>query len=342
MPYDYAVGQSFHDASDSIVRCVPLVAPNRYFGSRNAAGFVTLPTLETGVTYIELQGIQSINWSKSDKDNKFRLLGDGGWEDSRKTGSGWQASVTSFLMKDMEYNAGSTVPSFRGAYEEGYRILELATQTDDSEIYLEILQELGQANGNSGNWIYSFTGVNCSVQNLKPGVDPQNLTQLSFELIGRGRVISGLFDAGSVPINYGSLQTGLLQTANATLATGTRRYAVVPVDNASAIAVGAALTITYTSNGTLALTQTSLGQTDGSGFRLELASTGVQIPAAVSYNTTTAVVTITPAASLPAATNFKLTVRDGAVTQAVDSSGVASASGTRRNLAGFSTSFRTA
>jgi len=342
MPYDYAVGQSFHDATDTIVRCVALPLGARYFGTRNSAGYVTLPTLDTGVTYTELQGIQSLNWSKSDKDNKFRLLGDDGWEDSRKTGAGWQGSVTSFLMKDMEFSGSSLVPTFRGAYEEGYRILELATQSEDTEIYLEILQDLGQANGNSGNWIYSFTGVNCSVQNLKPGVDPQNLTQLSYDLIGRGRVVSGLYDAGSSRLNYGGVQTGLLQTFNAAVTTGVRRFAPVPADNATAIVVTAPLTVTYTSNGTIALTQTSLGQTDGSGFRLELASTGVQVPAAVTYNTTTAVATITPAGSLPAATNFKLIVRDGAVVQAVDAAGVASASGVRRALGGFSTSFRTA
>lgn len=342
MPYDYAVGQSFHDASDTIVRCVALPLGARYFGTRSSDGYVTLPTLDAGVSYTEIQGVQSLNWSKTDKDNKFRLLGDDNWEDSRKTGAGWQGSITSFLMKDMEFPAGSAVPAFRGAYEEGYRILERATQTDDFEIYLEILQELGQANGTSGNWIYSFTGVNCSVQNLKPGVDPQNLTQVSYDLIGRGRVIAGLYDAGSSRLNYGSLQSGLLQTFNATLTTGTRRYAPVPADNATSIVVSAPLTVTYTSNGTTALTQTSLGQTDGSGFRLELASTGVQVPCTVAYNTGTAVATITPTASLAAATNYKVIVRDGAVVQAVDSSGAASASGTRRNLAGFSTSFRTA
>lgn len=342
MPYDFAVGASFHDASDTILRAVSLPSGARYFGTRAATGFVTLPTLDTGVSYTEIQGVQSLNWSKSDKDNKFRLLGDDNWEDSRKTGAGWQASVTSFLMRDMEYPQGSLVPQFRGAYEEGYRIIELATQADDNEVYIEILQELGQANGTSGNWIYSFTGANCSVQNLKPGVDPQNLTQISYDLIGRGRVIAGLYDAGSTRLTYGAVQTGLILTYNAALVTGTRRYAPVPADNANLIGVSAPLTITYTSDGTVALTNTSLGQTDGSGFILERASNGVRIPAAVAYNTGTGVVTITPTASLPAATNFKLIVRDGAVVQAVDAAGVSSPTGVRRALQGFSTSFRTA
>jgi hypothetical protein len=342
MPYDYAVGQSFHDASDTIVRCVALTPGARYFGVRNSQGFVTLPTLDVGVSYTEIQGIQNLNWSKTDKDNKFRLLGDDGWEDSRKTGQGWQGSITSFLMRDMEYPAGSLVPQFRGAYEEGFRILELATQSDDTEIYLEILQELGQASGTTGNWIYTFTGVNVSVQNMKPGVDPQNLTQIGYDLIGRGRVVSGLLDAGSSRIPYGALQSGLLQTWNNSLATGTRRFTVVPADNAGAIVVSAPLSVTYTSNGTIALTQMNLGQLDGSGFRLEFASTGVQVPATVTFNTGTAVATITPTASLAAATNYRLVARDGAVTQAVDSAGNASASGTRRAMQGFSISFRTA
>jgi hypothetical protein len=177
---------------------------------------------------------------------------------------------------------------------------------------------------------------------MKPGVDPQNLTQISYDLIGRGRTVAGLLDMGSNRISYGALQTGLLQTFNSVLTTGTRRYTVVPVDNATAIVVSAPITVTFTSNGTIALTQLSLGQLDNSGFRVELASTGVQIPATVTFNSGTAVATITPTSSLPAATNFRLVMRDGAITQAVDAAGNASASGVRRNLQGFATSFRTA
>jgi hypothetical protein len=54
------------------------------------------------------------------------------------------------------------------------------------------------------------------------------------------------------------------------------------------------------------------------------------------------VVTINPVADLSAATIYRLVVRDGAITQAVDASLAASPTGIRRPLAGFSTTFRTA
>jgi hypothetical protein len=54
------------------------------------------------------------------------------------------------------------------------------------------------------------------------------------------------------------------------------------------------------------------------------------------------VVTITPSASLPAATIIRLTVADGAITQAVNANGIASPTGTKRPLQGFTRTFRTA
>lgn len=340
MPYSFAIGQSFHEAQRTIVRGVDLTPPCRYFATRDSAGYITLPTLDPGSSYIELQGIQDLNYSKTDKDNKFRLLGDGGWEDSRKTGAGWQGGITSFFMKDMEIPAGSDCPQFRGNYEEGFKLIEKARRNEDTEIYVEILLELGQANGNSGNWIYDYTGVNVSIQNLKPGINPENLTQVSFDLVGRGEVVTGLYDAGSTPIPFGSLQTGLLFTSPST---GGRRYAVVPADNADAVVVSANQTVTYTSDGSAALTNLALGQADGGGFRLENASSGVRVPATVTLGGVgTNVVTINPLADLAAGTIYRLTAVDGAIVQSVDANGVSSPTGVRRKLQGFSTTFRTA
>jgi hypothetical protein len=56
----------------------------------------------------------------------------------------------------------------------------------------------------------------------------------------------------------------------------------------------------------------------------------------------TNVVTINPAANLAAGTIYNLIVADGAITQAVDASGNASASGIKRPIQGLTTSFRTA
>lgn len=332
---DYAIGLSFHKAHRTIVRAVDLTPPCRYFASRSTAGMITLPTLDAGSSYVELQGITNTSFQINDNNQEFRLLGDDGWMDSVITGSSVQASVTAYFLKDAEVPAGQNCPVFRGGYDEGFNLIQRARYNKDFEIYIEFLKELGQADGSSGNYIYDFTGFNAVIQNYSENITAEGLTEISFDLMSRARPVFGRYDAGASPISNGGVQSSLLFLVN-----GTRQAAAVPANNASAVAVGDDLTVTYTSNGTAALTQLALGQTDGSGFRLEVASTGARVPATVSLASN--VVTINPSANLGAGTIFRLVVADGAITQAVDANGAASASGVKRPIQGFTTTFRTA
>jgi hypothetical protein len=334
---DYAIGLSFHKAHRTLVRAVDLTPPCRYFATRDTAGLITLPTLDAGARYVEMQGITNTTFAINDNNQEFRLLGDDGWMDSVITGSSVQASVTAYFLKNAEIPAGQNCPQFRGDYEEGFALIEKARYNKDFEIYIEFLKELGQAEGTTGDYIYDFTGFNAVVSNYNENITAEGLTEVSFDLMSRGRPVFGRYDAGSTPLSFGGVQTSLLFTAPSS---GTHRYATVPAANASGIVVSADLTVTYTSDGTAALTQLSLGQTDGSGFRLEVADTGVLVPATVTLATN--VVTINPTASLAAATIFRLRVADGAIKQAIDGSGAASASGVRTSLEGFETLFRTA
>jgi hypothetical protein len=332
---DYAIGLSFHKAHRTIVRAVDLTPPCRYFASRSTAGMITLPTLDAGSSYVELQGITNTSFQINDNNQEFRLLGDDGWMDSVITGSSVQASVTAYFLKDAEVPAGQNCPVFRGGYDEGFNLIQRARYNKDFEIYIEFLKELGQADGSSGNYIYDFTGFNAVIQNYSENITAEGLTEISFDLMSRARPVFGRYDAGASPISSGGIQSSLLFLVN-----GTRQAASVPANNASAVAVGDDLTVTYTSNGTAALTQLALGQTDGSGFRLEVASTGARVPATVSLASN--VVTINPSANLAAGTIYQLVVADGAITQAVDANGAASASGVKRPIQGFTTTFRTA
>jgi hypothetical protein len=334
---DYAIGLSFHKAHRTLVRAVDLTPPCRYFATRDTAGLITLPTLDAGSAYVELQGITNTTFAINDNNQEFRLLGDDGWMDSVITGSSVQASVTAYFLKNAEIPAGQNCPQFRGSYDEGFALIEKARYNKDFEIYIEFLKELGQAEGTTGDYIYDFTGFNAVISNYNENITAEGLTEVSFDLMSRGRPIFGRYDAGSTPLSFGGVQTGLLFTAPSS---GTRRYATIPAANASAIVVSADLTVTYTSDGTAALTQLSLGQTDGGGFRLEVADTGVLVPATVTLASN--VVTINPTTSLAAATIFRLRVADGAIKQAIDGSGAASASGVRTSLEGFETLFRTA
>ncbi len=332
---DYAIGLSFHKAHRTLVRAVDLTPPCRYFATRDTAGMVTLPTLDAGSRYVEIQGVSNTTFAINDNNQEFRLLGDDGWMDSVITGSSVQASVTAYFLKDAEIPAGSVDPVFRGNYEEGFNLIQRARYNKDFEIYIEFLKELGQAEGQSGNYIYDFTGFNAVIQNYQEQINAEGLTEISFDLMSRARPVFGRYDAGSSSLSFGKVQSSLLF-----LASGTRQAAVSPADNATAVVVGNNVTVTYTTNGTVALTQLALGQTDGSGFSLEVASTGVKVPAAVSLASN--VVTINPTADLSAATIYRLRVADGAITQAVDAAGAASASGIKRPLQGLTTTFRTA
>lgn len=334
---DYAIGLSFHKAHRTLVRAVELTAPNRYFATRDASGLITLPTLDTGISYLQLGGLTKANFQVNDKNQDFRLLGDDGWSDSVITGASVQASVSAYFAKDTEIPAGTTIPQFRGSYDEGFNLIQRSRYDKTFEVYFEFLKELGQANGTSGNFIYDFTGFNAVISNYQESMSAEGLTEISFDIMSRGRPVFGRYDAGSTALSIGNVQSSLLYTA---ASSGTRRYATVPLDNAQAIVTTANLTVTYTSDGTTALTQLALGQTDGSGFRLEVASTGAVVACSVSLASN--VVTIDPSPTLAAGTIYRLRVQDGAITQAVDANGTASASGTKRGLQGFTTEFRTA
>lgn len=327
---DYAIGLSFHKAHRTLVRAVELTAPCRYFATRDTAGNITLPTLDPGASYIEMQGVTQTSFQIQDNNQDFRLLGDDGWMDSVITGSSVQASMTAYFLKDAEIPAGQNCPVFRGGYDEGFSLIQRARYDKNFEVYFEFLKELGQSDGSSGNWIYDFTGFNAVMQNYQEQINAEGLTEVSFDLMSRGRPVFGKYNAGSSPLPFGGVQSSLLF-----LVTGTRQAAVVPADNASSVVVGNNITVTYTSNGTAALSNLALGQTDGSGFRLEVASTGAVVPAAVSLGGAgTNVVTINPSADLSADTIYRLRVADGAITQAVN--------GIKRPIQGLTTTFKTA
>lgn len=324
---DYAIGLSFHKAHRTIVRGVPLTAPARLFATRDSAGFVTLPTLPSNTSYVELQGVTQASIQTNDNNQEFRLLGDDGWNDSVITGSSLQASVTAYFLKDSEIPSGSTTPSFRGNYDEGFTLIQRARYDKDFEVYMEFLKEMGQSEGSTGNYYYDFTGFNAVLMNYQESVTAEGLTEVSFDMMSRGRPVYGRYDAGASPISFGGVQSSLLF-----LVAGTRQAAVSPADNASTHAVGDNITVTYTSNGSSALTDLALGQTDGSGYRLEVASTGSRVPAAVTISSN--VVTINPTDNLSNDVIYRLRVADGALTQVV--------SGVKRPVQGLTTTFRSA
>jgi hypothetical protein len=334
---DYAIGLSFHKAHRTLVRAVELTAPRRYFASRANDGFVTLPTLDPGQSYVELQAIKQSNFQIRDNDQEFRILGDDGWADSVITGSRVQASNTAYFVKDTEVQSNG-VPLFRGNYDEGFALIEKCRYNKDFEIYVEFLKEMGQSQGASGDYIYDFTGFNCVLMNFNENKSAEGLTEVTFDMMSRGRPVFGRYSAGSTPLSFGGIQSGLLP-----INTGNRWAVVTPADNALSINVSSNIVVSYltAASGGAAVQGLNLhSPADGAGFRLEVASTGVQVPATVILDVNDVV--IQPSAALQAGTIYRLRVTDGAITQTVDGTGAYSLTGVRRPIQGLVSTFRTA
>ena len=321
---DFAIGAAFHKAHRTLVRAVPLTAPERLFATRSAGGFVSLPTLPSGASYIEMQGVTSASFQVDDNDQEFRLMGDDGWSDSVTTGSRVRSSMRSYFIKNIETPDGTTTPQFRGDYSEDFALVERSRYDKEFEVYFELLKEMGRANGDTGDYIYDYAGFNGVIRGYNDSGAAEGLTEISFDVMSRGRPVFGRYNAGALPLTIGQVQSTLLG-----LIAGTRQVTVVPADNATAVAVGDDVTLTYTTNGTNALSGVALGN---GGISISVVSTGALVPATVTIASN--VVTINPASDLAAATIFKVTVADGAVTQVVN--------GVKRPIAGFSTTFRTA
>ena len=337
---DYAIGLSFHKAHRTVVRAVRLNSPCRYFADRDQAGIITLPNLDDGDAYVEIQGVTQANFQINDNNQEFRLLGDDGWNDSVITGAGVQASCTAYFLRDAEIPGGAECPQFRGNYDEGFALIQEARFNKDFEIYIEFLKEMGRSNGNDGDFIYDFTGFNCCIQNYSENMSAEGLTEITFDLVSRGRPVFGRFNNGPLAIDFGDVQSTLLWVSTPVDTTqGDRRVAWAPANNATNHAVGANITATYTSDGAAALTNLVLPD-QGDGFALHNAATGARVGCAVSINNN--VVTVNPDTNLTAATIYTLTATDGAEQQTVNANGVAAATGTNRPLEGWKMSFRTA
>jgi hypothetical protein len=147
--------------------------------------------------------VSQCSFQINDNNQEFRLLGDDGWSDSVITGASVQASVTTYFMKDIDAPAaGQTNPTFKGDYDEGFESIQRCRYDKNFEVYFEFMKELGRANGDTGNWIYDFAGFNACIQNYQEQLSAEGLTEISFDLMSRGRPVFGKYDAGSSPLSF--------------------------------------------------------------------------------------------------------------------------------------------
>lgn len=107
-------------------------------------------------------------------------------------GSGFQITVAAGNL--------SPGPIFLGGYDEGFALIEKARYTKDFEVYFEFLKELGQANdgsANASNYVYDVACVNGVIMNYNETIAADNLSQVSFEVMSRGKPVFGRYYSAS-------------------------------------------------------------------------------------------------------------------------------------------------
>lgn len=186
---NYAIALSFIKANTTVVRGLGLKAPRRYFGVRDPqTGYVTLPTLDPGDTYVPIEGLTGCNFKVNDTNKDFRLLGDDGWGDSVITGSAVQGSCTGFFLKKI---VPGNPPSFQPDYSPGFELIQRARYDKDFEVYFEFLKSLG--NNELGQTIFDFSGFNACIMNYSENEQADGLLEVSFDLMSRGKAVFGRY-----------------------------------------------------------------------------------------------------------------------------------------------------
>lgn len=107
-------------------------------------------------------------------------------------GSGFQITVAAARL--------SPGPIFLGGYDEAFAMIERARYDKSFEIYFEFLKELGQLNDGSADaakYAYDFAGFNGVIQNYNESNSAENLVEVSFDIMSRGRPVFGRYLSAS-------------------------------------------------------------------------------------------------------------------------------------------------
>lgn len=228
----FARGQAFHKASRTIIRAVEPSSPRAFVSTYDANGFIIPPALGEAEYYVDMQGISQMSISVNDNNQDIRVLADSGWTDGVVISSSITVSVTSYFMRELEYIEGwapgvrASVPTMSayangaivctipdrtsGAWERGFSLIAKARYEKDigrivhdpkirnNRIYIEILKELGNEDGNpDSDLIYDFLGFEAVVSNYSENENADGLTEVSYDLISVGTPSVGKYTEGT-------------------------------------------------------------------------------------------------------------------------------------------------
>lgn len=306
----------------------------------------------------EFQGATTANFQISDDETNYRLVGDAGWGDGVITNSRVQMSVTAYFLKNLEWAGDPESPTYfvqKGKFDEAQSIISKFKNNKDFEAWIEIWKLIDIIdNGVSVYDVSCFAGV---VMNYQEQYPADGLVECSFDVMSRGEAYIGLYDSinpirTGLPnrLTYAGLPaidtTGnIIRKVTAEVTVGSTATPVPLTDTLTGVALTTDVTFKFVNGSNVALTNLVAAGDAASKpkARLVKASDKTFVDAVVTVNAASGTVTLEPAASLAASTDYYAVIEDGTLNQRVDASGVASPSGDPRPLIGLRTGiFRTA
>jgi hypothetical protein len=163
-------------SQDVIVRVGSIAGTARPVITQSGATFAVsgAPTLYT------LQAATTASVAFNDGNQEFYLLGGGGFADSVIVTSQATASVTSYFQKDVD----GTV-FLPNSFDEAFQVISEARYNKNHEVYVEINKQLG-ASGNT--FFYDRVAYAACVMNYNESYPADNLVEVTFDLMSRGRI----------------------------------------------------------------------------------------------------------------------------------------------------------
>jgi hypothetical protein len=164
-------------SQDVIVRvgAIPL-ASGRPIITQSGATF----TVSGAPQLFTLQAATTASVAFNDGNQEFYLLGGGGFADSVIVTSQATASITSYFQKDVDGTV--FIPN---SFDEAFQVITAARYDKNHEVYVEINKQLG-ASGNT--FFYDRTAFVACVMNYNENYPADNLVEVTFDLMSRGRI----------------------------------------------------------------------------------------------------------------------------------------------------------
>jgi len=163
-------------SQDVIVRVGSVAGLARPVITQSGATF----TVSGAPTLFTLQAATTASVAFNDGNTEFYLLGGGGFADSVIVTSQATASVTSYFQKDVDGTV--FIPN---SFDEAFQVIATSRFDKSHEVYVEINKQLGVS---GTTFFYDRTAFVACVMNYSESYPADNLVEVTFDLVSRGRI----------------------------------------------------------------------------------------------------------------------------------------------------------